>query len=132
MAEALDVVMAWLHLSGAAVLVGGILYASALAAPGPEAGRGLAGKAVQAFRPLIYCAIAALVVSGLYRILANPGHSPRYHALLGIKLLLAMHVFAISALIFRKDGERRGRLIAGAAISGFIVIAIASYLRRIF
>jgi len=94
--------------------------------------RGLAERTAVRFRPLVYSSIAALIVSGLYRIISTPGHSPRYHALLGVKLLLAAHVFAVSALIVKKDSPRRTRLMTGAAISGFAIIAIASYLRRIF
>ena len=137
MAEALHVLMFWLHISGVAALIGGILYARAVLAPasqplGPEAQRGLAERTAVRFRPLVYSSIAALIVSGLYRIISTPGHSPRYHALLGVKLLLAAHVFAVSALIVKKDSPRRTRLMTGAAISGFAIIAIASYLRRIF
>jgi hypothetical protein len=52
--------------------------------------------------------------------------------LLGVKLLLAMHVFAVGILISRPHNPRRGRMMTGAAISGLAIIAIAAYLRHIF
>lgn len=137
MADALNVFMFWLHVSSVAALIGGILYARAVFVPaanalGPDSRRSLSENAAAAFRPIVYSAIPALIASGVYRILSNPGHSTRYHALLGVKLLLAAHVFAVALLIVKKDAARRTRLMTGAAISGFAIIAIASYLRRIF
>lgn len=137
MADGLNVFMFWLHVSSVVALIGGILYARAVLVPaskalGPDAQRGLSENAARGFRPLVYSAIPALIASGVYRIITTPGHSARYHALLGIKLLLAAHVFAVAVLIVRKDTPRRTRLMTGAAISGFAIIAIASYLRRIF
>jgi hypothetical protein len=52
--------------------------------------------------------------------------------LLGIKLLLAMHVFAVTVLITRPRNPRRARMMTGAAISGLAIIAIAAYLRHIY
>jgi hypothetical protein len=52
--------------------------------------------------------------------------------LLGIKLLLVMHVFAVAILISRPHNPRRARMMAGAAISGLAIIAISAYLRHIF
>ena len=54
-------------------------------------------RAAAAFRPLVLAAIAGLLVSGIYNILSNPGHTVKYHMLLGIKLLLVMHVFAVAS-----------------------------------
>jgi hypothetical protein len=52
--------------------------------------------------------------------------------LFGIKLLLALHVFAMALLIARPGNSRRARMMTGAAISGLAIIAIAAYLRHIY
>ena len=137
MAEVLNVIMRWLHIASAAALVGGLLFgrvamAPSLAALAPETGERVWGRAATAFRPTVIASICALVISGIYNILSNPGHTPRYHMLLGIKLLLALHVFAVSILITRPVNPRRVRMMTGAVISGLIIIAIAAWLRRIF
>ncbi len=64
--------------------------------------------------------------------LTNPGHSVLYHTLLGIKLLLALHVFAAALLVTRPRNPRRTRLMTGTVISGLIIVALSAYLRRIY
>jgi hypothetical protein len=68
----------------------------------------------------------------MYNLFANPGHSARYHMLLGVKLLLALHIFAVAMLATQPKNPRRARLLTGAAISGLAIILISAYLRRIF
>jgi hypothetical protein len=121
-----------------ATLVGGFLYSRAVlttaaAELSPEHIRPLLDdKAAERFRPFALAAMAGLVISGLYNVFSVPGHSPRYHALLGIKLLLALHVFAVTLLIVRPANPRRARLTAGALVSGLAIILISAWLRRIF
>jgi putative copper export protein len=134
MGDVLVVVMQWLHFSSVAALVGGILYGRlvmlpASAALAPDAREALADRAAVAFRPFVLAAIGGLVVSGLFHILTNPGHTTKYHVLLGIKLLLVLHVFAVALLIARPGHPRRARMMTGVAISGLAIIAIAVYLR---
>ena len=73
-----------------------------------------------------------LIVSGTYNLLTNPGHTPKYHMLLGIKLMLVLHVFAVALLITQPKNPRRARMMTGTLISGLIILAISAYLRRIF
>ncbi len=137
MAEALNVLMRWVHLTSAVTLIGGMLYGwlaaspalSTLARDGAESAE---ATAAGRFRPLVIAAIASFLVSGIYNLLTGPSHTFRYHLLLGIKLLLAAHVFAVSVLAVREKNPRRTRMMAGAAISGLIIIAISAYLRRIY
>ena len=137
MADALGVFMRWLHISSVVTLIGGMLYgglvlrasASALA---PDLAEGVGQKTAAAFRPLAWTAMAALIVSGLYNIISMPGHSPRYLVLLGIKLLLVLHVFAVAVLAVRPNNPRRARQMAGGFFSGLLIILISAYLRRIF
>ena len=137
MPETLNVTMRWLHIASMATLVGGLLFGRLALEPasgalGPEAREALWERTAAAFRPLVYASIIGLILSGVYNMLSNPGHTPRYQAALGIKLLLAAHVFAVALLIVRPNNPRRARLATGAAISGLAILMIAAYLRRIF
>ncbi len=136
MAEALNVAMRWMHIASMATLIGGILYARAVLLPvagaqGPS-GRDIEEASAARFGPLVYAAICGLVLSGVYNIISRPGHTVRYHIILGIKLLLVLHVFAVMLLSVKPNNKRRVRMITGAAISGLIIIGISAYLRRIF
>lgn len=137
MADVIYVIMRWLHISSMATLIGGMIFGRFImtqAAGGlsPESRDSLLDRAALLYRPLAFAAMAGLIISGCYNILTNLGHTPVYHMLLGIKLLLAMHVFAVAILIARPKNPRRARMMAGAAFSGLAIIAISAYLRHIF
>jgi putative copper export protein len=137
-AEVFGILMRWAHIASAAVLIGGLVYARWVAAPvlaeEREALDGLRGR----FRPLMYAAMGGLVVSGLYNFLLHRGHTPYYEAWFGIKVLLALHVFAAAVLAVRPtraqsgDEARRLRRMTGAVLSGLAVILIGAYLRLIY
>ncbi len=138
MSDALAVLMRWLHLTSMATLIGGFLYsrlvitgAAGSLAP-VEARQALDERAARNFRPLALAAVTALLISGLYNVFSVPGHSVRYHILLGVKLLLVLHVFAVTLLIVKPGNPRRARLTTGALISGLAIILISATLRRIF
>jgi uncharacterized membrane protein len=137
MGDILAVIMRWLHISSVATLIGGAIFAKFVA--GHATGLvnvkdkdALWEDMAAHFKPVVYTAVAGLTVSGIYNILAHPGHSLTYHVLLGIKLLLVLHVFAVMLLGVQPNNNRRVRMMAGAAISGLVIIAISAYLRRIF
>jgi uncharacterized membrane protein len=137
MFEALGIFMRWLHIASVATLIGGMLYGwlvlvPASAALAVDARRSLHQNAAALFRPLVFGAIAALLISGAYNLLTNPGHHLRYYILLSIKLLLVAHVFSVGIVLVTKNPEHRGRLLAGSAISGLIIILISAYLRSNF
>ncbi len=135
--EFMVVLMRWLHIASAAALAGGMLYgwlvlspaAGALAADLREQ---MMRHTAHRFRPLAYAAIPASLVSGIYNVLSAHGHTPRYHVLLGVKILLAFHVFAAAMIVGTGKAKHVPRTMAGAAVSGFVIVAIAAYLRRIF
>jgi hypothetical protein len=89
-------------------------------------------RAAAFYRPLVFSSIIGLLISGTYNIITKPGATPLYHMLLGVKLLLVMHVFAVAILVTRPHNPRRARMMAGAAISGLAIIAISACLRRFF
>ncbi len=138
LAEMLSVLMRWAHISSAAVLIGGLIYARVVAAPvlrdaDPEERAEALESLAARFRPLVYAAIGGLIVSGLYNYLMHPGHTPYYHAFFGTKVLLSLHVFASAALAVRASTEeKRLRRMTGAIITGLAVILIAAYLRLIY
>ncbi len=124
--ELLRILVRWVHVACAALLVGGFFYARFVAEDSLQAPR-------NRLRPWLWSTIVGLVVSGLYNLLADHGHSRYYWIWLVIKLLLAVHVFVSAALAVaaRTEAERQRRT-ASAAISGLLVIAVAAYLRRIY
>jgi uncharacterized membrane protein len=137
MADVLFVLMRWLHIASMATLIGGMIFgrmvmAQAVEGLSPESRASFWDRAAMLYRPLVFTAMAGLLISGTYNILTNLGHTPLYHMLLGIKFLLVMHVFAVAILIARPHNPRRARMMAGAAISGLAIIAISAYLRHIF
>jgi uncharacterized membrane protein len=137
MGDILAVIMRWLHISAMATLIGGAIFgkfvaAHAIGMMNPENREAMWEDVAAHFKPVVYIAVAALTVSGVYNVLAHPGHSLLYHVLLGVKLLLVLHVFAVMLLTVQPNNKRRARMMAGAAISGLVIIAISAYLRRIF
>lgn len=137
MPDVLAAIMLWLHIASIAILIGGLLYGSlALRARAgllpAELEETVSERTAARFRPRIYLAIAALIISGLYNLLSTPGHSTRYLILFAVKILLVLHVFAVAILAVRPKAKRRSRTMYGAAISGLIVILLSAYLRRIF
>jgi len=137
MGDILAVVMRWLHISSMATLIGGAIFGKFVAGHAinmmnPENREAMWEDVATHFKPVVYVAVAALTISGIYNILAHPGHSILYHVLLGVKLLLVLHVFAVMLLAVQPNNKRRVRMMMGAAISGLVIIAISAYLRRIF
>ena len=132
----LGVCMRWIHIASVVTLIGGFIYARFVLAPAlaslPTSERELAGsKTVSSFRPLLIAAVVAALGSGVYNYATKASYPPTYHIWMGIKLLLALHIFA-SAILYsvRESAEaKRNRNALSISISGLIVIAIAGYLR---
>ena len=136
MAEALNVIMRWLHITSVVVLIGGVLFARLVIAPVlrslPAPEQDTLGDAVAArYRSLLYLAVLLLTGTGIYNMVVNLGRGPLYQALLGIKLLLVLHVFAVGLLIVKPKNPKRARLMTGVVISGLTIIAISAVLRQL-
>jgi hypothetical protein len=116
MDAALPISMRWLHIASVIVLLGGVFYA-----------RFAVGEMAASFKPVIYAVIGGILVSGLYNFLTKPSYPPHYHMWFGIKILLALHVFA--AAILYKPGKQRA--LTGIVISGAMIVAISAFLRWI-
>ncbi len=136
MTDALNVTMRWLHITSVVMLIGGVLYARLVIVPAmralPVAEQGTLGEAMAArFRSLLYLAVLLLTGTGIYNLFMNLGRGPVYQALLGIKMLLALHVFVVGILIVRPGNPKRARQMTGIAISGLIIIVISAGLRQL-
>lgn len=133
----LTIIMRWIHITSMATLVGGMIFGRlvmthAINTVSPDARESLGDKAAMAFRPLVIGAIFGSIVSGIYRFLSSTGHSPNYHMVFGIKMLLVLHVYAVSILIVQPKNPRRARMMTGVVISGLCIILISAWLSRIF
>ena len=110
---ALNIFMRFLHILSAVTLAGGALAWRFAAIPATEPlnveTRGKVGDAMaRAWRPVVFSAIAGILISGTYNFLRKTNLPPAYHAVFGIKVLLALHVFAV--LIWRRSPvTRNGR-----------------------
>jgi len=142
-AEVISILMRWAHIVSAVVLIGGIIYARLVAFPalaGAEEEDGavpLFERLTLRYRHMVYAAIAGLVVSGLYNFLMHRGHTPYFHMWFGIKVLLALHVFAGAILAVRSSHTHeqeaaRARRMTGVIIVGLLIILISAYLRLIY
>jgi hypothetical protein len=87
MDAALPIAMRWVHIASAIVLLGGMFYA-----------RVVVGDLAAGFKPIGYWAIGGILASGIYNFLSKNSPPPNYQLWLGIKVLLALHVFAVMIL----------------------------------
>lgn len=136
MPDFLNVLARWIHISSAITLIGGILYARLVTAPAmrvltPETSEKLGEAMAARYRPLLYTAIAGLLLSGTYNLLNKTGATPLYHAIIGIKMLLALHVFAVGFLSVQPGNKRRVRQMTGLIASGLTIVVLSAVLRRI-
>lgn len=137
MADILNVIMRWVHISSMATLIGGMLYARLAMAPAAgalaeDARDALGDGAAARYRPLVLAAIIGLIVSGVYRYVTTPGHRTVYEILFGIKMLLVAHVFGVAVVIVKPHNARRTRQMTGIVISGLLIIAISAWLSRTY
>jgi hypothetical protein len=132
----LAVFMRWLHITSAITILGGFIYARfmvapALAAlPGAEAAS-FSNRMVTQFRPILYTGLGAILVSGLYNYLTKPYYPPHYHAVIGVKFLFVLHVFAASVMytIPATNDLKRLQRLNWLVISGLLIVLISADLR---
>jgi hypothetical protein len=125
-----------LHILCAITLLGGIMAWRFAAIPAESAlaqeTRAKMGNATAArWMPWILTAVAGLIISGIYNFLHKTGLTPVYHAFFGVKMLLALHVFAAAILAARPNNARRKRQLTGVVVSGIIIVILSAVLRGI-
>jgi len=136
MTDVLSVIMRWLHLTSVVVLIGGVLYARFVIAPAlatltAQEQETLASATAERYRSLLWLAILLLTATGLYNMIMNVSRGALYQSLLGIKLLLVLHVFAVGFLIVKPKNPKRSRQMTGLVISGLVIIALSAVLRQL-
>jgi len=132
----MSVLMRWLHIISAVTLLGGVIYARYVMAP---AAAGLAEVDRQKFaaaarekmRPLVLVPVFTIVISGAYNLVGKSNIPPNYFLWFGLKMLLALHVIAVSFLLVRASltQEKNNRLMTGVVYSGMAVVLVSAYLR---
>ena len=132
----LGILMRWIHIISVVTAIGGLLYSSLVVAPAfgslaPEARSAFAAAVNDRFRPLLRLSIITLIVSGIYNLVTKANLPPGYHMWFGIKMLLALHVIAVSFLLSSASvtQERRRRMTTGVVISGGLIVLLSAYLR---
>jgi hypothetical protein len=130
----LSLFMLALHIICAVALLGGALAWRFAALPGIELlesqTRARVDNAIaSAWRPVAIASIAGLLLTGIYNLMHRPIQTPQFHILFGIKMLLALHVFAVSILGARPDNARRSRQLTGIVISGALILIISAAFR---
>lgn len=115
----LSVLMRSIHILAAITLLGGAIFAQTTAAP------------MRRFAPYLQWGTALIVISGIYNLVTKQNIPPRYHLWFGIKMLLALHILAVSILLSRSSitQEKQARLTKGVVFTGVIVVILSAYLR---
>lgn len=129
--DVLNVAMRFLHIASMAMLVGGLffLWVGFGSVNGP-----VAARAAAAYRPAFLTAAVIVLISGTYNFvhkMQTTALSTAYHAVIGVKFLLVLHVLAAGYMATRLENPRRRRQAAGAAITGFVILALSATLRRL-
>ncbi|HVY93547.1 MAG TPA: hypothetical protein VHA14_12385 [Bryobacteraceae bacterium] len=123
-----------LHIVSAVTLVGGAIAWRFASLPGlqlldPAVRTKVENAAAAAWRPVVFGAIAGVLVSGIYNFMHRPVKTPAFHMLFGIKMLLALHVFAVWGLAAKPDNAKRSRQLTGVVISGILILIISAAFR---
>jgi hypothetical protein len=129
------------HILSAITLVGGILAwrfavtpaLGTLGESGDDIQRRADDAVASTFRPAVLFSVAGLLISGIYNYIRwrSGGLPPEYHAVIGVKFLLALHVFAVAILATRPANARRARQLTGVAISGVTIVILSAFLNWI-
>lgn len=132
----LNILMRFVHIISAITLLGGVLawllaVSPALATLAEETRRKVDNAITAASRPVAFSAIGGLLVSGIYNFLNKSNLTPAYHAVIGVKFLLVLHVFAVVIIALRPDNAKRTRQLTGVACSGVVIVILSAVLRWI-
>ena len=140
----MDILSRWLHISTAAIVVVGMVFARFVLMPAmqklTEEHRAILSEHIaKHLRPFSVASIILLLVSGLYNFLLamQCELDTRYHMIFGFKFLFATHLLAMFHIASSPskgsapDSAKRARLLTGGIISALIVLALGAYLRTL-
>lgn len=130
-----ELVFRWMHVLAAIVAVGGTIYQRFMVLPAlgelPAAERARVADAIRGrWAMWVRAAITFLLISGLYNFLfvVNKRYDlpPLYHALFGIKFLLALVIFTLASFLTGRSGVAQ-RFVAAARfwLTVNLVLALA-------
>jgi heme A synthase len=116
------------HILSAVLLLGGLFYAWNLSKHNI-----LPAQPDKGFRPAVWILILVQFITGAYNLMLRMPVPKEYHMLFGVKVLLVLHVAAVSILMVKPatTPEKRARMLQGLAGSGILVIVISAALRAI-
>jgi cytochrome bd-type quinol oxidase subunit 2 len=132
----ISVLFRFLHIISAVTLLGGALAWRFALLPGlgalaPETRAKAENAAAAAWKPMAIYSSAGILISGIWNVLHKTGLTPAYHAVFGIKVLLALHVIGVAIVAAKADNPRRGRQLTGVIASGVLIVILSAVLRWI-
>ena len=136
----LALIMRWAHIFAAITAVGGaifmrVVYLPAASALPEEAATRLRQPLMRRWKMIVHTCILVFLVSGLYNylVITGPAHhgQPLYHALFGVKFLLALVVFSLALALTSTSGfgaglRRRGPVGLTLLVVLMVVIVLIS------
>ena len=141
--DLLPLLARWAHVGSAIVMLGGSVFVRFVLMPAAaglpdEQHDGLRTRVMQTWKKFVMVAILLFLISGIYNTtLTIPDHSdqPLYHALLGIKFMLALVVFFFASALSGRSGgtawvrKDASKWLAVTITIAAVVVAIAGYLK---
>src|SRR5260370_23348599 len=120
--DLIGILMRWTHITCVSFLVGSALYASGVLMPAmagmPAAAvNDLNNRIAEKLRRLVIFMILGALLSGLYNLLMKTNLPSGYHMIFGIKMLLALHIFAVAILNTKADVPAAQRLRATTVVA---------------
>lgn len=136
----------WLHIASVLTVVGGsificlVLYPAIRTALDDTVRESLRAQVLRRWARVVHVAITLIIISGIYNtVVVFPQHpgQPLYHALYGVKVILALVVFFIATAVLGRSPafaslRRRGRLwITLNVVLALIVVLISNVLKNL-
>jgi uncharacterized membrane protein len=140
----LDILSRWLHIATAIVVVGGTVFFRFVLMPAaehlPQAEHDqLREQLVRRWRKIVGAGIGLFLLTGFYNYLAvgvpQHRHNAAYHALMGVKIILAFLVFFLASVLvgrsarFEKVRRERKRWLLVLLVMAFVIVWISSTLK---
>lgn len=126
--EILSLLSRWFHVLSAMLIVGGAYF-------GGFASQGnISDEAAHRFRRLSFLLLLIFLATGIYNFFQKTGPlTTTYHALFGLKVLLALHVWIATMRATKPDTPPADRMrrFKSAVVSGLIVALLGAVLRAI-
>ena len=140
---AIDVVSRIVHVATAVVLIGGSVFTLLVLMPAAktisdESHKALAVAVSGRWKRFVHVGILLFLVSGFYNYLqAVPQHKGDglYHALLGIKMLLAFFIFFIASALVGKSSklekmrQARSKWLTILVVAALTIVCISGYVK---